>query len=195
MKTLLSVTAALAATAVAGSAMAADTANRGVNINGAMADTCTVASPTVVGSATNASLAGNVVSVTQLASDVDARLQPTTITLNLEVMCNNPGVLLIGEANGGLVRSGGAGPVVGGNFIRKIGYELEADWFGLALTGNERERGHNSLLPGSIIPINFITTAAARGPATVKFTIPTDNRPVVAGSYSTTVTVRAQSSL
>lgn len=195
MKNLLAISAAVAATAFAGAAFAAPSAPQGVQVAGSMVDTCTVGSPTVVGAATNASLAGNVVSVTQLASDTDARLLPTTITLSLDVMCNNPGFLSVSEANGGLVRAGGAGPVVGGNFIRKIGYELEADWYGLALLGDERSRSHNSLLPGSIIPISYTTFAPARGPATVKLTIPSDTRPVVAGAYSTSITVRAQSSL
>lgn len=201
MKNVLGITAALVAVSVAGSAFAAPTATQQVSVNGSMADTCTVGQPTVVGAATNASLAGNIVTVQQLASDADALLVPTTITLNLDVMCNNAGYLTITEANGGLVRSGGVGPTVPGqenNFVRKIGYNLETEWEGLAALGKNRSRPHNGsgfLTGGAPLPIAYLTWGAAHANAEVKFTIPADSRPVLAGDYSTTVRVRAQSSL
>lgn len=201
MKNVLSITAALVAVSVAGSAFAAPSASQQVSINGSMADTCTVGQPTVVGSATNASLSGNVVTVQQLASSADALLVPTTITLNLDVMCNNAGILSITEANGGLVRAGGVGPTVPGqenNFVRKIGYSLETEWEGLAALGKNRSRPNNGsgFINGNApLPIAYVTWGAAHANAEVKFTIPTDTRPVLAGDYSTTVRIRAQSSL
>lgn len=201
MKKEIAFAAAAAASLIAGSAFAADTASQNVNLAGTMAEVCTIGSPTTPTNVTNASLAGNTVSVTQLASAADASLLATNITMQLPVMCNSSFSMRIADSVSGLKQVTPT-TVVGGDFTTKIGYKVGGQFPVSVLTGNN----------GSSQPRGAITRTVANNAADAPYesqsniphpvmanysltiTIPADARPVVAGQYSGQIRVIANSS-
>lgn len=146
---------------------------------------CVISQPTV-GAQSNASFsatgaASGQVNITQFVDPVNARPQPSSIELNLPLVCNASHRIRITSSNGGLLRAGASGRNRGGAFAEFLAYNVDVDWSGQSvqlLTSNNNA--------------NINRNAPGKGAMTIRIATPAGSGPLVAGQYSDSIVVEVQ---
>lgn len=163
-----------------GVAVSAESVIQESNLNGQMAAVCRLGAM-ISTSAENASFQptnnGGLLEITTLASPQTALVQPATMALTLDGMCNQPHTLKIRSANGGLTTDANAAP----GFINRIDYAARIAWGGQAgVLQPQGQVGANLALA--------IPTAAGSGLG-VQIDIIPASLPAVAGQYEDSLVI------
>lgn len=189
--------AAAAASLFVAPAFAADSASTAIDFSGTVENTC-VLEAGADSAATNASLAGTTVTLSDLVDDTTAVLNASGLTLTFaDSYCNYAHDVDLDATNGGLISSAVSGDVVGGTFVTRIGYTADLSWAGqainLAPTTDTNDFDGAEAVDGTKIDI----AGANREDLTIVFAIAQDNPndPVLAGTYSETLTIEMGPSL
>jgi len=205
-KMLLFGAAVVALSCATAPAFAAASASNGVAISGTSTPTCTLNSG-VQSAATNATYTpgagASTLAVTTLASATDATLQTTSATVTFVGMCNYAHNVGLMSANSGLQNASTSNDplATSGSFIKKIGYTASYQWAGHSSTGSETLTFTNDVGTGSSAAATvtkgatFAVSGANRGNLVLQFDIAGLATPVVAGTYTDTLTVQIGASL
>ncbi|MBV9541047.1 MAG: hypothetical protein JO167_07245 [Alphaproteobacteria bacterium] len=206
MKKLRLLGAAAAALMCAAPAMAADTATNNIGISGTSPNTCTLNSGAQT-AATNAAFTpgsgSSTLAITALASAADASLQATSATLTFVGMCNYKHNVGLKSANSGLQNANTSNdPVAGsGSFIKKVGYTASYTWAGHSSSGSENLTFTNNVGTGASAAAStttgatFAVAGANQGNLVLQLDVAASATPVVAGTYSDTLTVQIGAAL
>ena len=201
MKKLIIAAASLAALA-SGSAFAADSQSTDVTFAGTVANTCVLKNAVSSGlsNVTETSVAGNagtsVLAITNLADATSAALNSAGFTLTYaDSYCNYAHKISIKATNGGLINSTtGNDPVAtSGTFVQRIGYDADLKWMGPAFAQGPNPATSTSTKAGdaaSTTQIDFPVSGANRADVVLTVAIAANVNPVVAGSYSETLTIK-----
>lgn len=206
MKKLIIVATAVAA--LAGSSAFADASqSTDVTFSGSVDKTCVLTAPTVTLSKNASSTALNgasgisTIAITNLADASTAALNAASFTLTYaDSYCNYNHQVGIKAKNGGMIDSGTANDPVAdsGNFVRRIGYTSNVAWGGgTDLTGPapttvyDTDAGDAS----KTTKLEKNVAGANRGNLVLTVSIAADANPVVAGSYSETLTLKIGATL
>ncbi len=182
MRTALLLAATLIA--VPAQAQVIDTASNRLELLGDAPAACVFAAPTA-GTASNASLAvtGNTsarINITQLVDGTNATSLPSSIELNLPVICNSAHRVIVRSTNGGLARIGansrGSGP-----FAEFLTYS-----FGIGWAGQQLDRGSDT---GDVV---LDATQPAKGEVRLRVVTPAGSGPLVAGQYNDAIVIEFQ---
>ncbi len=205
MKKLILAASAIAA--MIGSNVLADASqSTSVTIGGSVTPTCIMTTPTFA-AATNASsvlLVGpagtSAVTIPNLADSATAALNSSDFKLTYsDSYCNYAHTVGIKATNGGLVDSGtGNDPVAGsGDFVRRIGYNSIVSWAGQDIDGPNPATSVSTDL-GDATKTSAINTSIAganRGALVLHVVVPSNPNPVIAGSYTETLTLKIGATL
>ena len=119
---------------------------------------------------------------------IDQLIDPTTavarkanVNLQLPVVCNGPHKVVLRSARGGLVRDGASGATTG-PFRERLPYELSAVWNGRVLRQASDAAG----------PFVVESSDGRADDLGLSISLPGGGAPLVAGSYSDTITVEFQ---
>lgn len=194
MRTLI--TTLLANTLLAGAALLAaapafaqtTTVGEGrLDMTGTAPSTCLVQAPqAAVGTNTTFS-SGNTqqgqVTITQLADPQTAVAKEATISVALPAICNSAHHVTVTSLNRGLLRAGGVASQTSTNGFREfIPYSVTASWAGQTATGQS--------LTGT--PVNITTQDGAAGQVSLTIEVPGGGDPLIAGTYSDSLTIELQ---
>lgn len=146
---------------------------------------CVISQPTV-GNQTNASFsatssASGQVSITQFVDPQNATALPSSIELNLPVVCNSSHSVRVTSSNRGLLRDGAGSAAQPGGFAEFLAYQVGIDWSGQSVelqTGNGNA-SINASQPG-------------KGDVTIRIATPAGGGPLVAGQYTDSIVVEVQ---
>ncbi len=175
---------AAALIAVPAEAQVIDTASNRLELLGDAPAACVFAAPTA-GSGSNATLAvtGSTsarINITQLVDGTNANSLPSSIELNLPVICNAAHRVVVRSTNGGLSRVGGnqrgSGP-----FAEFLAYS-----FGIGWAGQQLDRGSDT---GDAV---LDATQPAKGEVRLRIATPAGSGPLVAGQYNDAIVIEFQ---
>ncbi len=201
MKKLILAAASLVALS-SGSAFAADTQSTDVTFSGTVANTC-VLKQGVFSAGTNAVLSGtaggnagtSTVALT-LADATTAALNSAGFTLTYaDSYCNYAHKITIKATNGGLLNSTtGNDPVAtSGAFVQRIGYDADLKWMGNSFAQGPNPSTSTTDKTGDTSATNempFAVNGANRADVVLTVAIASNTNPVVAGTYSETLTIK-----
>lgn len=203
MKRILFAAAALATIGFNTSAFAAADATATVTMGGAVVPTCTLGAP-VQSAETNATTTPGALTSSvalTLANASTAALNAGGFTLTYAGMCNYAHSVGIKATNGGLLQATPVTPV-GGTFVQRIGYTASIGWAGAnvavpggamtstaAATGLVAAQTANNAAVAGFNKGDLVLTVAVGSGANAS----TD--PVVAGTYSETLTLQIGATL
>jgi len=190
MKTLTKVlVAATAMSLVAGGALAQTTSiGQGrLDMEGTAPSTCLVSAPqAAVGSnATfdSTSSQQGQVTITALADPQTAIAKQASISVALPAICNTAHHVTVTSLNRGLLRQGGVASQTSVNGFREfVPYSVTASWAGQTATGQS--------LSGT--PVNINASDGAAGQVSLTIDVPAGGDPLVAGTYSDSLTIELQ---
>ncbi len=200
----------IAATAVAAltasSAFADASQSTSVTFSGSVDNTCVMTTPTVTASSNAAStaLAGaagvSTIAITNLADASTAALNAASFTLTYDgSYCNYAHKVGIKALKGGLVETADTNDVVAGsgNFVQRIGYDADVTWAGASTQGPDPATSYSSDEGDATktTAINTTVTGANRGALVLSVAVAADTNPVVAGTYSETLTLKIGATL
>lgn len=194
MKRILFAAAALAAFGFNTSAMAADSATATVTMGGTVADTCTLQAPTfaaTTGAPTNTATTNTSTVALSLADSTTAQLKASGFTLTYAGMCNYAHQVGIKATNGGLLNATPVAPV-GGTFVQRIGYTASAVWATKtvavpgAITSTVSATGEIAAQAA----VHEAVIGSNQGDLVLTVGIAAVATPVVAGTYSETLTLK-----
>ncbi|MGA0602868.1 hypothetical protein ACO2Q3_19320 [Caulobacter sp. KR2-114] len=158
-----------------------------LDMEGTAPSTCLVQSPqSAVGTNTTFS-SGNAqqgqVTITELADPQTAVAKQATISVALPAICNTAHHVTVTSLNRGLLRQGGVASQTPVNGFREfIPYSVTASWAGQTATGQS--------LTGT--PVNITTQDGAAGQVSLTIDVPGGGDPLVAGTYSDSLTIELQ---
>lgn len=206
MKKLILLGAASAALICAGPAFAADSASNAISISGSSPNTCTLDSGTqgaVTNSAYTPGAGASTLAITNLASATDASLQATSAVVTYVGMCNYAHNVGLKSLNSGLQNNTAANDPLAssGSFIKKVGYTASYTWAGHSSGAGETLSFSNDVGTGASAAAaattgtTFAVAGANSGNLVLTFGITGSATPVVAGTYSDTLTVQIGAAL
>lgn len=163
-------------------AQVVDTATQRIDLAGHAASACVISQP-AVSNQQNASYspngpAGGQITISQLVDSQSATSLPSSIQLNLPVVCNSSHQVVIRSTNGALVRAGAQSANAGRGFSQSLTYQLGVDWNGETV---DLASGQQSAAIGAANP--------AKGDLTIRFATAGGGGPLVAGQYTDAITV------
>lgn len=186
----------------AGPVLAQTTASNAISVGGTAVDVCLIRTAPTVGALTNATLSNlgagaGTIAIDTLANTTDATLNAASIQLTFPAMCNNTHRVSVTSAQGGLQNASAVENTVmsgSANFIRKVGYTVGYTWAGstgggLALSTNSGTGGSGPTA-GSTTSTPLQISGANDGNLVMTIAVAAvANTPVVAGSYTDTLTL------
>lgn len=195
MKRILFAAAALAAIGFNTSAMAAASASATVAMSGPVDPTCTLGTP--VASATTGAVAtpgaSNTGVALTLANASTAALEASGFTLTYAGMCNYAHSVGIKATNGGLLNASAvANAPIAGTFVQRVGYTASAAWGGVtaAVPGATTSTSAATGVAAAMIAQQSAVAGSNLGDLVLTVAIAADANPVVAGTYSETLTLK-----
>lgn len=158
-----------------------------LDLVGVAPSTCLVQTPQAAVGANTTFAAGGAqqgqVTITQLADPQTAVAKEATISVALPVICNSAHHVTVTSLNRGLLRQGGIASQTSVNGFREfIPYSVTASWAGQTATGQS--------LSGA--PVNITTQDGAAGQVSLTIDVPGGGDPLVAGTYSDSLTIELQ---
>lgn len=125
------------------------------------------------------------VTITQLVDNLSAQSLPSSIELNLPVICNASHRVIVRSANGGLLRAGAAPSAArtaqNGEFAEFLVYDVALDWSGQRLERSSRTG--NAVLASS---------RPAAGDLRMRIATPAGTGPLIAGQYNDSIVLEFQ---
>lgn len=194
----------IAATAVAAltasSAFAAADASSSVTYEGTVANTCVLGALSAVGSSNSGTLSGTTVSFAAgtFADTTTAKLNANSQSLKFaDSYCNYAHTVSLKSTNGGMVSTNnGAAAVVGGTFVKMVGYTATLGWASSASAPSLSVASSTASAAGAGTATDTDGIGGAnRGDLTMDFTTTATTDPVLKGTYSETFTVQIGASL
>jgi hypothetical protein len=182
MRAVLLLAAALVA--FPAQAQQVDTASNRLELLGDAPAACVLNTPSA-GNGSNASFTSTSatsarINITQLVDSTNANSLPSSIELNLPVVCNSAHRVIVRSTNGGLSRLGGnqrgSGP-----FSEFLAYS-----FGIGWAGQQIDRGSDT---GQVV---LDATQPAKGEVRLRIATPAGSGPLVAGQYNDAIVIEFQ---
>lgn len=155
-----------------------------VTVAGSAQPACVIKAPaqargTNVSFAATGANAGEI-RISQLVDPSTAQVREAQVALLLPIVCNSAHRFLLKSSNGGLQRDGAT--AANNNFRARVPYEVSAMWQGRQLRQTTDAAGDFAIdVPGS-----------GAGDLALTINIQPGGQPLVAGSYSDTITVQLQ---
>lgn len=190
MRALIAAPLACAAALLAVAPALAQTVTTGegrLDVEGTAPSACLVQTPqAAIGTNTTFS-SGNSqqgqVTITQFVDPQTAVAKEATISVALPAICNTAHHVTVTSQNRGLLRAGGVASQTAVNGFREfVPYTVTASWAGQTATGQS--------LTGT--PVNITTQDGAAGQVSLTIDVPGGGDPLVAGTYSDSLTIELQ---
>lgn len=171
------------------SAQSANPGNQMLELAGEAQPACVLNTPSAT-SSNNASFAASgansgQVTITQLVDNLSAQSLPSSIELNLPVICNASHRVLVRSANGGLLRAGAAPSAARAasisGFAEFLVYDVAIDWSGQRLERSSRTG--NGILASN---------RPAAGDMRMRIATPAGTGPLIAGQYNDSIVIEFQ---
>jgi hypothetical protein len=163
---------------MANEARADANASANFDVRGTAPAVCLMPEPTNTGNS-NATVSNKTITITTLINQADARVQPWSSTFFFnQVMCNYNAVVRITSDNRGMTPTQ-AVPNVGGQFLNKINYTVNANWGGVSLTLNTLDAASASVPSGG----------ANQGDLTLVISTLASSLPLVEGVFQDTIRI------
>ncbi len=166
-------------------AQSTDTGLRQLEVVGTANPACLMSSPgNATGvNATFQALTGTSgqIRITELVNPQTAQPRATSVNLTLPVICNSAHLLVVQSSNGGLLRAAGNQRNIAqnGGFAEFLPYSLTAFWAGQNVTALSSNRAG----------LRIAANNGGAGNVDLGFAVPAGTTPLVAGTYSDTITI------